>query len=190
MDSFQFVFHGLAGDLIEVVNPPAQIKREGLLSIVFKLGDNIQNDASSGEKMTVAFLQVVYIMFSFVFPLLVVLSSYVLLFSPMNLREAKFFLYYYEIICAWGSSDVFILALIAAVVEINQFSHFLETDLCTPIKKVLHVSECFQVDTTLLNGSFCLVFSAISFWILTTFTHFIAEREIFEREYIYKSVVG
>ena len=177
-DSFEFVFVGLAGDLIRIVDPPQSERRTSLLLIAQKLGEK----TSDGNEFGVLYLQSLYLLFSFVFPLVLLGLTMMLLFFPFVLREAKVFFYTVELVSAWAALDVFVVALISSVLQINQFSHFLEGPLCDPIKDVLRVSECFGVETKLLKGTWLIVAASCFLWCFVQFAQRISERAIASRE--------
>jgi hypothetical protein len=178
-DSFEFIFEGLAGTLIGWVDPSQKTRQCSMLSIAKQLGQDTGEDANQAE---VKYLQLVYITFAFAFPLAVTVFAAAIVFVRLRLRELKIFFATLEIGMSWAAIDVFIASLIAAVMQIDQFSHFLEGDLCDPIKKVLPIDDCFKVKTKLLRGTWLIVFTAMYFWCLIQFIQRIVERAIAERE--------
>ena len=177
-DTFEFVFSGLAGDLIRIVDPPQAVRRCSLLSIAKALGE----DQEKGHAFGVFYLQSLYILFAFVFPLIVLFLAVLMLFLPFTLREAKILFYALEVVSAWAALDVFIVAIISAVVQINQFSHFLEGPYCDPIKEITGLKECFGVETQLLKGCWLILAAASCLWCFVQFVQRVSERAIADRE--------
>ena len=79
-----------------------------------------------------------------------------------------------EILNAWSCIDVFVIALIAGVVQIGQFALFLVGDKCDFIdpfikkyfSNILGVhNSCFYVQTYLSEGSWIFFSAAITFFI-------------------------
>lgn len=178
LDTFEFVFTGLAGTLIGIVDPSQTVRRSSLISIA----TNIGSDPNPRREFGLLYLQCLYLMFSFVFPIVVLIMSFAMMFLNLTLRQSKLWFYAMEVVSAWSALDVFIVAIIAAVLQINEFSHFLEGPACDPIKKVLHVKECFGVKTTLLNGCWIILAAAVTLWCYVQFIQRLAERAIADRE--------
>lgn len=185
-DTFEFVFTGLAGKLIKVVDPDQQVRRASLLSIANDLG----KAKSDGHVFEVFYLQSLYMLFAFIFPLIVLVMALLMLVLPFTLRQAKLFFYSLEVVTAWAALDVFIVAIIASVLQINQFSHFLEGPFCDPIEKYLGVKECFGVDTKLLRGCWLIVAASVTFWCFVQFVQRVSERAIADREETILEMVG
>ena len=79
-----------------------------------------------------------------------------------------------EILNAWSCIDVFVIALIAGVVQIGQFALFLVGDKCDPIDPILKKyfsnilgihNSCFEVETYLSEGSWLFFSAAVTFFI-------------------------
>ena len=177
-DTFNFVFTGLAGKLISLVDPDQQTRKASLLSIAQELGKGKED----GHVFEVFYLQSLYLLFAFIFPLVVLTLAFIMLTVRFTLRQAKMCFYALEVVSAWAALDVFIVAIIASVLQINQFSHFLEGPMCDPIEKYLGVKECFGVDTELLKGCWLIVAASVTFWCFVQFVQRVAERAIADRE--------
>lgn len=177
-DTFQFVFTGMAGDLIRMVEPTQVKRRASMLSIAKDLGQDNSDKVNSG----VLYLQTLYMLFAFVLPLFCLAASTYMLFAKQSLRGWKLNFFVMETLSAWSSLDVFIVSIIASVLEINQFSHFLAEDLCAPLQRYFGVTECFGVETELLRGCWLVLAASVFFYMLTLFTQRISERAIADRE--------
>ena len=79
-----------------------------------------------------------------------------------------------EILNAWSCIDVFVIALIAGVIQICQFAKFLVGDKCDPIVPILKKyfsnilgihNSCFEVETYLSEGSWLFFSAAVTFFI-------------------------
>jgi len=149
-----------------------------LLSIAEDLGKAKED----GHVVEVFYLQSLYLLFAFIFPLVVILMATLMFVVRFTLRQAKMFFYALEVVSAWAALDVFIVGIIASVMQINQFSHFLEGPYCDPIEKYLGVKECFGVQTQLLRGCWLIVAASVSFWCFVQFVQRVAERAIADRE--------
>ena len=90
-------------------------------------------------------------------------------------RKAQNILYTIaEILNAWSCIDVFVIALIAGVVQIGQFAKFLVGDKCDFIDGIIQDyfykvleghNSCFDVQTYLSEGSWIFFSAAITFFI-------------------------
>ena len=79
-----------------------------------------------------------------------------------------------EILNAWSCIDVFVIALIAGVVQIAQFAKFMVGDKCDSIDPIIQSyfsktlnghDTCFEVQTYLEKGCWLFFGAAISFFI-------------------------
>ena len=98
----------------------------------------------------------------------------ILWFVPMP-RKAQKFLYSIAVILnAWSCIDVFVIALLAGVLQIAQFAKFMVGDKCDSIVPIIHNyfsktldghDSCFEVQTYLSEGSWLFFSAAITFFI-------------------------
>ena len=76
-----------------------------------------------------------------------------------------------EVLDAWSALEVFMLSLLAAILEINQFAQFIVGDKCYYIQKILNDylsdlvpggdTSCFGVGVTLKAGCYTLIAAAL-----------------------------
>ena len=177
-DTFEFVFKGLAGDAIRIVDPAQERRRCSVISIAEQLGSDSAGDANT---LGVFYLQSMFVLFAVAFPLIVLVWAGFALTTRLRLRELKIAFYGLEVVTAWQSLDVLIVAIIASIVQIKKFAQFLEGDLCDPIRAVTKM-DCFVVQTELLAGCWIVVFTAVYSWLLVQFVLRFLERAIAERE--------
>ena len=123
-DSFEFKFTGIAGDLIAIVQPESLTRRFSMITIVQAMDPGNQT-LSPPSPVGVRFLQGIYLLFAFVMPLVQIVFLLVLWLVPMTLRDQKIILYVTEMVSSWSALDVFIVSIIASIVQINQFAQFL-----------------------------------------------------------------
>ena len=92
----------------------------------------------------------------------------------MKRKAQKIFYDVAEILNAWSCIDVFVIALIAGVVQIAQFAKFMVGDRCDFINPLIQNyfykyldghDSCFEVQTYLLEGSWLFFSAAITFFI-------------------------
>lgn len=123
-DSFEFKFTGIAGELIGIVQPETLTRRYSMVTIVEAM-DPGNSTLSPPSPVGVLFLQGIYLLFAFVMPLIQVVFLLALWLIPMTLRDQKIILYVTEMVSSWAALDVFIVSIIASIVQINQFAQFL-----------------------------------------------------------------
>ena len=122
----------------------------------------------------IRFTQIIFFLTVFIMPVAMLINVIVLWFIPLPRRAQKFFYTIAEILNAWSCLDVFVVAIIAAILEISQFTSFIVGDKCDAINpfiskyfyQTLDVhNTCFEVQTYLQNGSLLLFIAAITFFI-------------------------
>jgi len=179
IDAFEFVYTGVAGDLIGMIDESQLVRRCSLLTIARQLSLASGNAPYFG----ILYQQLLYMLFAFVFPLLVIIVAFCLITFKLNLFELKIAFYSLELGMANASLDVFIVAIIAAVLQVNQFSQFLEAPFCDPLRKLVpNLGNCFAVNTKLLPGCWLIVGAAVYFWCVVQFIQRVVERAVAERE--------
>jgi len=120
-DSFEFIFTGIAGKLIGFAQPESLKRSYSMITIVQALnpGTDTLVDVDHGGLL---FLQIIYLSFAFVMPLVQCGFLLALWVVPMRLRDQKIVFDVMEIVSSWAALDVFIVSIIASVVQINQFA--------------------------------------------------------------------
>eukprot|EP00494_Astrolonche_serrata_P032621 UN32890 len=158
-ESFVFEFGGLIAELID---PDASYS---MMSVIQLVPDS--NDGSLGSYV----IYVSFMLFAFAIPILGLALLVILFAFPLSNYLTKFFFVAVEICFAWGSTEVFLVGVIAAMLEINQFAQFLVGDKCDLINKLLPLFltegeevDCFTVATSFKQGCVWLWVS-IGFWI-------------------------
>lgn len=189
IEAFMFEFKGLAALAMDYddINPNRNFS---LISI----GTAIPASVSNPNSVSIRYIQAIFYSIAFGIPL-IHLSSLVLIWClPLKAcTQEKLFLLS-EVLNAWSCLDVFVVSLLAAVLEIQQFAQFIIGDMCDPINALLkpHVHDwpklrddpkCFDVVTDLKQGSWFLfsaaIVSTIATWIVMPLCH----RALRERVY-------
>jgi len=165
LNTFSFDFVGLIGWVLPMLGIDAH-REYSVLSLTAEVPDSAQEPNS----FTVRFTQIVFIMTAFVFPLIHVLAMLVLWFVPFQRKVQHYLRYVCEVLSAWACVDVFIISIIAAVLEIQQFADFMVGDKCDFL--VPYIEEylapfvgdypsCFEVVATLEGGCYVLFIGSI-----------------------------
>ena len=166
---FSFYFHGLAGYALNLLDYPDH--RD--FSII-KLGLDVRDVYENPDAPEIIFTQFIYFFTILAIPIAFLVILIILWFVPMSRRAQKFLYSIAEILNAWSCIDVFVIALLAGVLQIAQFAEFMVGDKCDSIDPIIHNyfsktlnghDSCFEVQTYLLEGSWLFFAAAITFFI-------------------------
>jgi len=161
--SFEFEFKGAFGYLLTLINQPTTTSFS-----VFTLGSGIPSSSDSPHSVGILFLQISFFIFVCAMPLLYLVLLVLLWISPLTYQTQRRLLQITEIAQAWASLEVFVVAVIAALVELQQFAQFILGDRCDKINPYLQKyasgilagdEKCFDVAAYLKTGCW-LTFSA------------------------------
>ena len=168
-ECFSFYFHGLAGYGLNLLN----IATHREFSIL-GLGLSVPGAYENPKAPEIIFTQVIYFITVLAMPLAFLLVCGILWFIPMP-RKAQMILYSIaEVLNAWSCIDVFVIAIVASLTEIEQFTKFIVGDRCEQIDPIIQkyftrlldgYNTCFQVKTYLEEGCWLFFCAAISFFI-------------------------
>ena len=167
--SFSFKFHGLAGYALELLDIPSY--RE--FSII-QLGLTVRDIYENPDASEIIFAQFIYFLTVLTIPIVFIFILILLWFMPLPRKTQNILYNIAEILNAWSCIDVFVIALIAGVVQIGQFAKFLVGDKCDFIDPILKQyfsnilgvhNSCFDVQTYLSEGSWLFFTAAITFFI-------------------------
>eukprot|EP01060_Flectonema_neradi_P001822 TRINITY_DN1112_c1_g4_i1.p1 TRINITY_DN1112_c1_g4~~TRINITY_DN1112_c1_g4_i1.p1 ORF type:complete len:1273 (+),score=202.02 TRINITY_DN1112_c1_g4_i1:245-4063(+) len=166
-DTFKFEFEGLAAYALDIDNPGSETSSYSLLALAKKVLDQI--DINSGQPpFEFWYLVIGFVIFTFVMPVLQVIGLLILWFIPMTLTQQKIMFFVNEVISAWCALEVFVVVLIAALLEISKLAQFLIGSNCDAInyymKEAIHPlgfltnykATCFDVKATLSKGCWLL----------------------------------
>lgn len=171
--SSSFDFVGLAGWFIDLLDKPTISAYS-----VIDLGIGIPDCAEFPNSFAVRLTQIVFFLVTIIIPYIHMFALFFLLFLPMTKKRLLSFYYTCETLYAWSCLDVFIISILAAVLEIGQFAFFLVADKCDPIEPIIKQyfsqenyvkghEKCFEVITRVLPGSYFLVGAAVCHTIVT-----------------------
>eukprot|EP01113_Clastostelium_recurvatum_P017054 TRINITY_DN1997_c0_g1_i2.p1 TRINITY_DN1997_c0_g1~~TRINITY_DN1997_c0_g1_i2.p1 ORF type:complete len:1061 (-),score=196.82 TRINITY_DN1997_c0_g1_i2:41-3223(-) len=121
-------------------------------------------------------IQVSFFVFVVAMPIAYLLSLMVLWGAGLTYRWQRRVLTIVEIMQAWSSLEVFVVAIIASLLEIRQFAQFIIGDRCNLINKLLEKyqtalpldgnTRCFDVEAKLLSGCWILFAGALLYTIV------------------------
>ena len=166
---FSFYFHGLAGYVLDLLKIPPH-REFSILDLGLSVPAAYENPTDSA----IIFTQIVYFLTVLVLPLAFLLFVGILWFVPMT-RKAQTIIYAIaEILNAWSCIDVFVIAIVASLTEIEQFTKFIVGDKCNSIDPIIKKyfskildghDTCFQVKIYLHEGCWLFFAAAVSFFI-------------------------
>jgi hypothetical protein len=167
INSFDFEFQGLIG---AILNSRATSNTQEFS--VFSLANTVPKIAENPHSLGIILIQYSFLFFTLYAPLLSIAALAVLWTTPMTVYGQKVTLMAAEIFYAWSALDVFVVSIIAALLEIKQFAAFVIGDKCAflvPIiesmpELMVYVKDnpsCFDVSTHLQEGCWTLFASCI-----------------------------
>jgi hypothetical protein len=180
--SFSFEFQGLAGALLG--QPPTDYS---LVSLANSILPPTGQDVPIGTTV----LWITFLLFALVIPILYLAMTAALYVVPLTLYEQRKIHVVVEVLHAWGAIEVFVLSIIAALLQLKQFAGFIVGGRCNVIDMYIkkYLSEalpggdmvCFTVVTKLLDGTFILVVASVGMIFIGTYVMRISEHALEDR---------
>ena len=172
ISSFAFEFKGATGFVLELLGE----SRKTSYSVI-SLGNNLPNSSDNPHSFGIRWIQATYFTFIVAVPLAHLLVLLFLWLTPLTVRVQRKVFVVIEVFNAWSAVEVFVISIIAALLEIRQFAAFMVGDKCDQINPILkqYFSDellgddiCFDVVATLDKGCWIL-FSACFIYIFVLF---------------------
>ena len=162
--SFQFVFKGAAALALRLLNQKSSTDYS-----LINLGMLMPSSSENPDDPLIRFLQATFFIFALAMPVANLLSLVVLWLTPLTLRAQHRLFVMVEVFNAWSGLDVFVLAIIGSLLELQRFAQFIVGDHCDGINAILkHFDKvldgddvCFDVVSSLLNGCWVLFSAAL-----------------------------
>jgi len=176
--SFRFSFKGLTRLLLEFLHQPTS-KEYSIVS----LGSSIASASPKPDSFGIRVIQLSFYMFALVVPIMHLVSLLILWHAPLSHMLQRRLFYLTEVLNAWSAIDVLVIAIIAALLEIEQFAQFIIGGRCDLINEALIAldkggvgasiglhgeDQCFDVMASLVTGCWIL-FSACIFYLSATY---------------------
>ncbi|EGD76998.1 hypothetical protein PTSG_12574 [Salpingoeca rosetta] len=183
--AFTFRFKGLAAWLIAYTGG----SDDRSLS-VWEMAVNFPHSAQHPNSGSARFVQVVFTVFAVALPVALQLILSVLWFVPMRPTAHARVFHITEIVHAWAALEVFVLAVIVALLQLRPLAQFIIGDKCTGINALLRIlfdselkgnDKCFDVETELDTGSFVLIGCSVFSVLLTLATLTLSSHAVKER---------
>jgi hypothetical protein len=173
LKTFNFVFEGLTGYLL---GPDASIVSYSLLSV----GEDFMSSSDSSVSIAaLRWMQASYFILAFLCPILCLIMGLGIWYAPLSSRSRGSAMVYLEVVNAWSAMDVFCVAIVATVLQIEQFAQFIIGDRCDAINVYLAEymdsqldghDTCFDVIATVGSDAWILFLAAASLFIISSFT--------------------
>ena len=156
---FIFEFKGAAGLVLGD-------EREAHYSLV-SLGTALPRSVRDPSDFGIICIQWTYFFFALVMPFASIVFANILFYTPMTLRNQNRVFTLAEICNAWSAIEVFLLSVLASMLELSQFASFMVGHHCDFLKggflKEIFKEDdtCFSVQSRLGSGSGILCLGAI-----------------------------
>jgi len=184
--SFEFQFKGALELILEYLGQPTNQPYS-----VITLGVGLPGSSETPNSFGVRWIQATFFIFALVVPLLYLTTLLFLWLTPMTFKMQKRVFVCTEVLNAWAALEVFVVSIIAALLEIQQFAAFIIGDKCDGIDKILEkyfVDQldgdvtCFDVIATLESGCWllfgaCIIYVAVGSLVIRTTHKILTERE-------------
>jgi hypothetical protein len=121
MTTFEFVFQGVAG---LALGPDDSVRAYSL----FGLGEELPAASINPNTFGIHWIQFFFIVFSGLTVLIFLGLLLVLWNVPLTVKGQRSFLVLAQVMNAWSGLDVFVVAILACVLEISQFANFIIGD--------------------------------------------------------------
>ena len=177
--AFEFEFRGMTGLVLQFLGDPT-VTKYSLLS----LGHSLPSAAPHPDAIGIRSIQVTFFLFAFVLPILHLVTMAVLWIVPLSERAQESLFHMSEILNAWSSLDVFVVSVIAALLELRQFAAFIVGDKCNLINQLLRAyfspalhgdDTCFDVRARLDHGCWTLFAGCVIYifcaWVISQACH-------------------
>lgn len=167
--AFDFKFGGLVRIVLEFLNYTTEHSYS-----IYTLGMSIPESYVEPDDFGIRLIQATFFMFAIGVPVIHLISLILLWNLPLRYTQQRILFLFCEVANAWASLEVFVLSVIVALVELDQFAQFMVGDKCDLINYVLVTyfpnsgtgGRCFSVTTHLRTGCWTL-FSACVIYIIS-----------------------
>ncbi|KAL7484832.1 hypothetical protein ACHAW6_010713 [Cyclotella cf. meneghiniana] len=179
---FHFVFNGVAGKALG----QSRIREFSLVTIGSHIPQSVQDPSSFG----IHWIQTCYFFFALAMPLVCLLSLFMLFVYPMTIKQQQKVFVLAEITNAWSAIEVFMIAIIASLIEISPFSDSMVGKHCSLLNQILSgwsggngndLHHCFGVKSSLDGSSAVLIIGVMLNSLLISTLHRFAHHAMWER---------
>jgi len=154
------------------------------------LGDTLSSSALEPSSFGTRYIQITFFIFGLVMPLLYILTLLILWLIPMKIKLQHKLMVAAEVFSAWSALEVFVISVLAALFQLQQFAQFMIGHMCDHINPLLdkyigpqameNDTKCFDVVANLKGGCWLLFVSCSIYLIVGNvvmiYCHKIVER--------------
>ncbi|KAH0786032.1 hypothetical protein GPJ56_010050 [Histomonas meleagridis] len=180
--SFSFNFVGLLGWAFTLI-PIPNYNEYSVIDLSVQIPDCAEDPNSFGVRFT----QILCFIVTIVMPIIHVICLLLLWLLPLKRKFQRTLYKACEVMYAWSCLDVFVISVIAAILEISQFAGFMVGDKCEMIDPIVQQffseeeyikghENCFSVITVLLDGCYILFVAAILHNVATVVINILARK--------------
>jgi len=158
-ESFVFEFEGLLGNIL------GDKERSSSYSLI-SLGIGLPLSVEDPKSLGITVIQYTYFFFALLMPFICVMTIIFLFYVPMTLRKQQVIFMLVEISNAWSAIEVFLLSILASMMELSQFARFMVGNHCDFMKaqffeKLLDgETTCFNVQSS-VNRDVVILFMGV-----------------------------
>jgi len=132
---------------------------------VLSLGTALPSSVENPQSLSIVFLQAIYFFFTIVTPILCLMILILLMIIPMTLKWQRCCMVAAEIARSWSAIEVFLLSILAALLQISTFASFMIGDKCGEINMLAQEifeeedveTVCFTVDASVESNCWSLL---------------------------------
>jgi len=155
-------------------------------SVFSLLGSVPQTSFDDPNGPRVRTIQLAATSFVLVIPCLHLVSLMAVWLLPLSVKLQKNFWYVIEILYAWAAMEVFIVALVVALLELGDFAAFIISGKCILVDELIQrfsdtPQPCFAVHAELEAGSALLVVAVLILLVVTLIIMCVFNRAVHER---------
>lgn len=185
--AFSFNFKGLAGWAMQA----DQLDPVHNFSLI-SLGNSIPPASPTPNELGIRWLQSVFFLIALAIPVTHLASLLFIWNVPLRTSTQTAIFHVTEVLNAWAGLDVFVIALLAAVLEIQRFAQFIVGGMCDPINVLLAKyfdkpldgdDKCFDVTTTLNSGCWLLFIACVIHILVSLVVMRLCQAAIHQRKY-------
>ncbi len=175
--SFIFEFEGLLGTILGD-------DRKTSYSLL-TLGTSIPISVENPQGMGIVVIQYAYFFFALFMPFVCLFTVTILYYIPLSIRQQQVVFMLAEIANAWSAIEVFLLSVLASMLELSQFAQFMVGDHCDFLKgkffQELFENEgtCFNVKST-VHKDVTFLFLGVVLYFFIVFTGLRLARVVLE----------
>jgi len=183
INTFEFNFQGLTGWLL---------KSAATVSYGFTtVGTSVPDASGKPNDPGVRWMEVSYFVFGIGMPLAFLLLVGYMSYRPLPVAHLTQCFVVMEVFNAWAALDVFVVSIVAALLEVQQFAIFIVGDSCDGINQIIAKyfdaqvngnDKCFDVIATLKDVSWTIFLAAICLGVSGVVFHSIFKNVIEERK--------